>query len=61
MDIGCELNSLQYLIYSMIVDTMNTVIVVKVTAVNGNKVNVIPVMKELSNDGEPIDNSEVKL
>ena len=60
MDIGCKLNSLQYIIYNMIVDTVNTICVVKVLAVNGDKVDVIPVMKRLSNDNEPIDNTTVK-
>lgn len=56
-DMGSELNALQYIIYTNIVNTVNTMVVVKVVAVNGDRIDVIPVCKELSNTGEPIDTS----
>ena len=54
MDIGSDLNALQYIIRGCIDNMVNTLLVVRVTAVNGDKIDVQTVISDLDNDDSPI-------
>lgn len=53
-DIGSDLNALQYIIYGMIKNTVNTINVVKVIGVKENTIDVETVISDISNSNEPI-------
>ena len=55
-DLASRVNSLQYIIYNMIDNTVKTIMIVKVVKVNGDRIDVENVIQDLSNDGEPIGN-----
>lgn len=54
-DLGSNLNSLQYIIRNQVKDMVNTLLVVKVTAVYDNTIDVQTVLKDLSDSGQVID------
>lgn len=55
-DLASRVNSLQYIIYNMIDNTVKTTMIVRVVKVNGDRIDVQNVIQDLDNDGEPIDN-----
>lgn len=54
MDIGSNLNALQYIIRGCIDNMVNTMLIVRVTAVNGDKIDVQTVISDLDNEDSPI-------
>lgn len=55
-DLGSTLNMLRYIINNRIRNMVNTMMIVKVVAVNGEKIDVQNVIQELDNNGTPIEN-----
>jgi len=55
-DLGSSLNSLQCFVDKRIRNSVNTVIIVKVIAVNGSKIDVQTVLKDLGRNGTSISN-----
>lgn len=55
-DLYSKINSLQYIIHNIIDNTVKTIMIVKVVAVNGERIDVESVIQDLSNDGQPIGN-----
>lgn len=55
-DIGSTLNLLQYVINNRIRNMVNTILVVKVVAVNGDKIDVQNAIQDLDNNNRPIEN-----
>lgn len=58
-DIGSKLNSLKYMIRQSIKNTVNTILVVRVIAVKGEKIDVQTVIKDISNNDEFIDTYKI--
>ena len=55
-DLGSSLNMLRYIVNNRIKNMVNTMLVVRVVAVNGDKIDVQTVVQDLDNNGTPIDN-----
>ena len=55
-DMGSTLNTIQYIVNSRIRNMVNTVLVVKVVAVNGDKIDVQNAIQDTDNNGTPIGN-----
>ena len=53
-DMGSTLNTIQYIVNSRIRNMVNTVLVVKVVAVNGDKIDVQNAIQDTDNNGTPI-------
>lgn len=58
-DIASDLNALKYLVRHQILDSVNTILVVKVIAVNGDRIDVRTVLKDLADNGQLIDTYEI--
>lgn len=54
-DVGDDLNALKYLIRKQVKNMVNTLLVVRVIAVNGERIDVETVMKDLADNGQLID------
>lgn len=54
-----DFNGLLYVISKAISNKVNTIELVRVTAVNGSKVNVIPALDKINMDGDRIPSSEI--
>lgn len=55
-DIGNTLNMLRYIVNNRIKNMVNTILIVKVVAVNGDKIDVQNVIQDLDNNDRPIGN-----
>lgn len=54
-----DLNALMYIIKGQIENSVNTIEIVRVLSVNGNTIDVIPVIKDINASREPIDESPI--
>ena len=54
MDMGSDLNALQYIIRGCNDNMVNTLLIVRVTGINGDRIDVQTVISDLDNKGKPI-------